>query len=257
MKMSVLITAIFILLSESFAFSADVKIIWNPNNEPDLEGYRVYYKYYKKDKFCPPYDFYGYITVKELDDPAEPNFTFTGLKNNQKYYFAVTAYDTKGLESYYSNLGCVKTGDILKPCDSQNDGEINFEGDWLANIEEEFKIKGLGSETGESNGIFNFTYKDSSNGVYELILDNSASSQEAFSGMYYVVKKGKKISWCLDTDSSDNFEIYLKNRFIKLAQKEGLIFDSDAIEFRDLSVDYKKMKISKKTGSLKFTFPLY
>lgn len=245
MKLSLFITAIFILLSASFAFSADVKIAWDPNNEPDLKGYKVYYK---KNNFCPPYNLAGKITFEEMEDPTRPKFTITGLKRNQKYYLAVTAYNSKGFESYYSNLPCVKIGRILKPCDSQVYNEINFDGEWITIVKDKFTINNLGSESIKSTGTFNFTFKDSNNGTIELILDDSAFSQASFSGIFYMANKGKRIKWCFDTYGTGNLEIYLKNWFLEMAQRKGLIFDPDAIEFRLLRVVNKKMRISKNTG---------
>ena len=82
------------------AFSADVTLAWDPNAEPDLEGYGVYFK---KDAPGPPYDLFGYVTLQELSDPNNPTFALTGLQPGSRYYISATAYDTAGNESGYSN----------------------------------------------------------------------------------------------------------------------------------------------------------
>jgi len=101
------------------AFSADVTLGWDPNTEPDLEGYGFYFK---KDAPGPPYDLYGYVTLQELSDPDNPTFTLTGLQTGSRYYFAATAYDTAGNESGYSDPICAQIGDQITPCASADSG---------------------------------------------------------------------------------------------------------------------------------------
>jgi hypothetical protein len=43
------------------------------------------------------------VAVQDLGDPNNPEYTFTGLNDNEVYFFVVTAYDDGGLESSYSN----------------------------------------------------------------------------------------------------------------------------------------------------------
>jgi len=83
------------------AHSADVTLAWDPNSEPDLAGYRVYYK----EAFSgPPYNGSG---ATEGDSPIDvgnvTEFTVHGLTDGVTYFFVVTAYDTEGFESGYSN----------------------------------------------------------------------------------------------------------------------------------------------------------
>ncbi len=69
----------------------EVKLKWNANPEPDLEGYKIYYgnssRVYNVSKLV------GKVT----------NCTVTGLTKGQTYYFAVTAVNISGSESEYSN----------------------------------------------------------------------------------------------------------------------------------------------------------
>lgn len=72
-----------------------VMLGWDANSEAYLAGYRVYW---------------GTASRVYTNDPrptvpvsSDPVYTVTGLTPGVKYYFAVTAYSTTGLESGYSN----------------------------------------------------------------------------------------------------------------------------------------------------------
>jgi len=74
-----------------FSEAAQIKIAWDPNTEEDLAGYRVYYG--------PASRTYGQpITIG-----METTYTITDLTPGQRYYIAVTAFDTANNESDYSN----------------------------------------------------------------------------------------------------------------------------------------------------------
>jgi hypothetical protein len=70
--------------------SGEVTLAWDPNTEADLAGYRVYYGTSSRD--------YG-VT---LDVGNWTSCTIGGLQQGKTYYFAVTAYDTVGNESDFS-----------------------------------------------------------------------------------------------------------------------------------------------------------
>lgn len=68
-----------------------VKLTWDPNPEPDLAGYKIYYgngsrNYHNVINV-------GNVVIVQVD----------GLTENIKWYFAATAYDTAANESGYSN----------------------------------------------------------------------------------------------------------------------------------------------------------
>jgi hypothetical protein len=107
------------VLFASPAFSADLTLSCSPNTETDLEGYGVYFK---KDVPGPPYDFYGFVTLQELSAPDNPVFTMTGLQKGSRYYVALTAYDSTGNESAYSDSVCAQIGDQNVPCPSADVG---------------------------------------------------------------------------------------------------------------------------------------
>jgi hypothetical protein len=93
-----------------------VTLAWDPNSEPDLEGYGVYLH---KDTPGPPYELAGYITLAELTNSASPSFDVSGLEKGARYYFAVTAYDTAGDESAFSNSVCADVGDTITACSAE------------------------------------------------------------------------------------------------------------------------------------------
>lgn len=85
------------------AIAYDVVLAWDPNGEPDLAGY-VLYVDDGTSEFL-----YEYIDTYPLEaiDPDNPSVKVTGLKDDLAYYFVVTAYDTSGNESDYSDEICV------------------------------------------------------------------------------------------------------------------------------------------------------
>ncbi|NOZ69431.1 MAG: hypothetical protein GXP46_09380, partial [Deferribacteres bacterium] len=91
---------ISILLSAATLYAGDVTLTWTPpttnaDGTPltDLAGFKVYYGTASGN----------YSQVIDVNDPNQTQYQVTGLTNGQTYYFAVTAYDTSGNESDYSN----------------------------------------------------------------------------------------------------------------------------------------------------------
>jgi hypothetical protein len=90
------------------SFSAGVTLGWDPNTEPDLTGYKIYYKTVSSG---PTYDGTDaeqgpsaiYLSLDSFASPDSPSYTLTGLQEGQTYYFAVTAVGSAGNESVYSN----------------------------------------------------------------------------------------------------------------------------------------------------------
>ena len=70
---------------------AQVTHEWDPNTEPDLAGYKLYYGTSSGN----------YPNV--IDVGNQVTYTVTGLIPGETYYFSVTAYNTSGYESDYSN----------------------------------------------------------------------------------------------------------------------------------------------------------
>ena len=96
------------------ANAAQVTLGWDSNSEPDLEGYVIYRN---AGSPGPPYDYSGTLPEDDLTDPLHPKITLTGLNEGQEYYIALTAYNTEGVESSFSNDVCVEVvNNIAEPC---------------------------------------------------------------------------------------------------------------------------------------------
>lgn len=113
------------LLWSTSALSADVRLAWDPNSEPDLEGYGVYFR---KGTPGPPYDLAGNMALAELTNFNAPLFVVSGLEKGFKYYFAVTAYDTAGNESSFSTAVCADVGDTITPCPAASSSSVAASG---------------------------------------------------------------------------------------------------------------------------------
>ncbi len=73
------------------ALGAAFTLEWDPNQEANLAGYRLYYGTASRT----------YET--RIDVGNVTTYRVTGLLDGVTYYFAVTAYDQQGMESGYSN----------------------------------------------------------------------------------------------------------------------------------------------------------
>ena len=109
-----MLVAVFLSLSSlGQAFAFDVTLVWDPNTEPALAGYKVYYKSVTPG---PPY-----LGIEADQGPSPvilslkvdenqhllvhrdyPGVTLSGLNPKFVYFFAVTAYDSEGRESPFS-----------------------------------------------------------------------------------------------------------------------------------------------------------
>jgi hypothetical protein len=73
------------------ANSAQVTLAWDPNTEPDVAGYRIYYGLLS-DQYS-----------DSVDVGNQTSCTLSSLQGGTTYYFAATAYDREGYESDFSN----------------------------------------------------------------------------------------------------------------------------------------------------------
>ncbi len=104
---TLIITAI-IIGPKSLAYSANVTLAWTANTESNLSGY---YIYYKSGTSGAPYNGTGVVEgdspikvpLAEFADPANPEYTMHGLNDAEISFFVLTAYDTEGNESGFSN----------------------------------------------------------------------------------------------------------------------------------------------------------
>jgi hypothetical protein len=105
------------------ANASDVTLAWDANTEKNLAGYKLYYD---GDSDTEMYLGVGanegdspiIIYLDDLAETDSPTFTVTGLDKGQYYYFTLTAFDTDGLESDYSDEVGVMT-------DESGEGDTN------------------------------------------------------------------------------------------------------------------------------------
>jgi hypothetical protein len=96
------------LFAVTQSYALEVTLGWDANTEPDLAGYKVYYK---TGSSGPPYNGTGAdqgsspvtVPIGDLADRDNPEYTLSGLSDSEVSFLVVTAYDTEGLESDYSN----------------------------------------------------------------------------------------------------------------------------------------------------------
>jgi hypothetical protein len=111
---------------------------WDANAEADLDGYEIYVR---KGIADASYLFLSEVYVDELEDPDNPRVTITDLynglltdmitpvvrmaelSNNTTYHFALTAFDTEGKTSDFSDELCVEViGTSVVECRSADGG---------------------------------------------------------------------------------------------------------------------------------------
>ena len=66
----------------------NITLVWDRNPEPDIAGYNVYYGISSGE----------YVRMETVTDPT----AIIGVKGSKPHYFAVTAYNTNGEESGFS-----------------------------------------------------------------------------------------------------------------------------------------------------------
>jgi hypothetical protein len=107
LKMNVFFTfiiTVLIFISIIFLFfiqnvrADSVTLAWDANSESDLEGYKIYYGRSSRN----------YTNCVDVGNST--SYTVSGIQTGLTYYFAITAYDTDGYESYYSNEVTVGSG---------------------------------------------------------------------------------------------------------------------------------------------------
>jgi len=101
---------LLLLLFPVLCFAADVTLQWDASVEPDLAGYYVY----QADRIGDKTTAWQRITP---DLVVETTFIVTGL-DDANYAWLVTAVDTKGNQSFVSNM--VERYDQIAPAAVKN-----------------------------------------------------------------------------------------------------------------------------------------
>lgn len=91
---TIILMALFYLLTISTAFSTSVLLQWDANTETDLAGYKVFYATSST----------ALSTSVPVDVKNVVTYTIGNLDQNKPYSFAVKAYNTAGMESAFSNI---------------------------------------------------------------------------------------------------------------------------------------------------------
>lgn len=109
-----LVVVLAITLFAAPAIAMDVTLGWDSNTETDLAGYNIYYGYAPGVTKATGTKVNVPLSVLTI---TPPQFTVTGLPNDKKVYFVVTAYDdeTPSLESGESNEVVTWIGQGLAP----------------------------------------------------------------------------------------------------------------------------------------------
>lgn len=98
-------TALLVLMFISICEAEEVILSWEASTAPDLQGYAVYQT---KGPSGSPYELIDLLPLEDLVDSNHPEVIISDLENFTKYYFVVTAFDTEGNESCFSNEVCVE-----------------------------------------------------------------------------------------------------------------------------------------------------
>jgi len=79
-----------------------VRLYWHKNNESDLEGYRIYRRG-KKAFALPPPPWSSWAMIAEKNSPTDTTHLDETVQNKYKYQYKVTAFDSLGNESEFSD----------------------------------------------------------------------------------------------------------------------------------------------------------
>ena len=101
-----LIIALLLVLTPVLAVSAEYTLQWDANTEENLAGYRIYYRDDPDAEYTPLAELTTTDSASaDHIDPAAafPEYRVSGLSDGVVYYFVITAFDSDGFESGYSN----------------------------------------------------------------------------------------------------------------------------------------------------------
>ena len=119
--------AISCLGTSAQSWAKDVTLQWNPNLESNVAGYKVYYKDNAAGSFTGTGAAQG---SSPLDVRNTTIVTLNNLDVAKNYFFQVTAYDTAGNESEFSNLVESAAGSTVPVPAGSGKGDINGDG-WI------------------------------------------------------------------------------------------------------------------------------
>ena len=94
--LKIYVVMILTLTIKTFAWAGTATLSWNPNTESDLAGYKVYFGTVSST-------YTQSVDVGLTSTPATPQYILNNLVEGNTYFFTITAYDTSGNQSGYSN----------------------------------------------------------------------------------------------------------------------------------------------------------
>jgi hypothetical protein len=92
----------------------DISLQWTPNSEPDVAGYKVYYREQSQS-----YDY-----SNPYWETVEPKCTIYDLDITKTYYFVVRAFDIDGNTSNNSNEVVLRAGTEVNSVDNNVDNDV-------------------------------------------------------------------------------------------------------------------------------------
>ncbi|MDH4205704.1 MAG: fibronectin type III domain-containing protein [Desulfobacteraceae bacterium] len=113
-KQSINLKSILLFLFIFFCFvsslhAMDISLQWTPNSEPDVAGYKVYYREQSQSyNYNAPY----WETI-------EPKCTIYDMDIEKTYYFVVRAFDNDGFTSDNSNEVMLREGTPINSVDNE------------------------------------------------------------------------------------------------------------------------------------------
>jgi len=239
-----LAAAMCLFLFPASLIAADLSIAWDPNQEEDLAGYKIYYK----DKsYGEPYDGKGAVQgnspikvpLTSLADPENPQFKITGLADNKIYFFVLTAYDDaepaneSGYSNVMSNLHFTHPGDNFGINKVSNYTSYEVQGHGLT----EGMIQILGNGVllavtltdADGNFAVDVDLLELGQGAVELTAKQKESTTYPVSGVFDIANP-KVASWDL---SSDELTITFDESHMQNADLESSYRFIPSLTFRE------------------------
>ena len=110
--------------------SNEVNLEWNPSLEDDIRGYHVYRRH-------PDADSFERITQYPVETPV---YSDSGLTNQQRYVYRVTAVLQNGVESEHSNVIGIIPSHVEAPQTVEDQININIPGHQNVAVDEAIKV---------------------------------------------------------------------------------------------------------------------
>jgi len=112
--LTILLTVVTSFVACATCFASTVALQWDASADAGLAGYKVYYQ---SDSPIQPFTGTGAAQgASPVSIQNQTSATISGLDPSRSYYFAVTAHDTSGVESNYSNI--VHVPELVPPVTS-------------------------------------------------------------------------------------------------------------------------------------------